>query len=145
VIPHSRINAVTTDAVLGAGYRVALDSQDSGWSLITKRMERCEVLCVQGHPEYEPSSLLREYRRDVRRYLDHERDALPCLPLHCAAGTDWELLQQLQRRMIAGERDPEMALSFPFDEAASRAGWPWRSTAVNLFTQWLAAAPKRSS
>ena len=40
-----------------------------------------EVVLVQGHPEYDPSSLLREYHRDARRYVHHERDDLPCLPL----------------------------------------------------------------
>jgi homoserine O-succinyltransferase len=115
-----------------------MGSREVGWSMVSKEIGRCNVVLVQGHPEYEPSSLLNEYRRDVRRYVHRERDAMPCLPLHCAGPKDWEGLQQLQQRLEDGERDPALVEEFPFDEAAARAPWPWRDVATTVYANWLA-------
>ena len=145
VLPHSRLNAVAPDTVLAAGYRVALASEEVGWSVITKTVGRARVVLVQGHPEYDPSSLVREYHRDVRRYAGHERDEPPCLPRACLGEPDWSRLQQLHRRVVGGERDPALVASFPFEEVGDRAPWPWRDVAVRLYTNLLATLPPRSA
>jgi homoserine O-succinyltransferase/O-acetyltransferase len=144
VLPHSRLNTVAVDAVIGAGYRVALRSDLVGWSVGTKDVGRSRVVVVQGHPEYDPSSLLREYHRDARRYLHLERDDLPCLPLDCVAPEDWDRLADLQCRIVGGERDPALIEGIPFDEMGERAPWPWRGVAIGLYTNWMAGVPDRS-
>jgi homoserine O-succinyltransferase/O-acetyltransferase len=144
VLPHSRLNTVPVDAVVGAGYRLALQSDAVGWSVATRDVGRSSVVLVQGHPEYDPSSLLREYHRDARRYLHHERDDLPCLPLDCAAPADGDRLSELQRRMAAGERAPALIESIPFDRMGERAPWPWRGVAIGLYANWMTGVPIRS-
>lgn len=144
VLPHSRLNTVDPDAVHAAGYATALDSETVGWTMVTKRVGRAGVVLVQGHPEYDPSSLLREYLRDVRRYLQHERDDLPCLPLRCVADEDWEALCDLHQRVIGGEREIALVESFPFGEVEERAPWSWRTVALRLASNLLAAIPTRS-
>ena len=145
VLPHSRLNTVALDAVLAAGYQVALQSDAVGWSVITKDVDRSRVVLVQSHPEYDPSSLLREYHRDVRRYVLNERDDVLYLPLHCVAPDDWEQLQLLHQRVVAGERDPALVEAFPFDELVARATWPWRAVAIGLYANWLTGVPMRSN
>ncbi len=145
VLPHSRINAVEPSEVIAAGYRVAMQSAAVGWSVVTREDGGSQVVLIQGHPEYDPSSLLREYHRDVRRYVLGERNELPRLPLHCVAGTDWEAIRLLHERVVGGERDPALVESFPFEEVGARAGWPWRTLAVTLYTNWLAGVRMRSN
>jgi homoserine O-succinyltransferase len=144
VLPHSRLNTVGLDEVVAAGYEVVLQSDAVGWSVVTKTTGNSQVVLVQGHPEYDPSSLLREYHRDARRYVLHERDDVPCLPLCCVAPEDWEQLRLLHERIV-DQRDPELVESFPFDEVGDRAGWPWRAAAIGLYTNWMAAVTKRSN
>ncbi len=144
-LPHSRLNTVPLDAVLGAGYQVLLQSEQVGWSVATKTVGRSDVVLVQSHPEYDPSSLVREYARDVRRYVNREQDQLPCLPTDCMIGTDWDRLRLLHKRVIGGERSPELVAAFPFDEVGERAPWPWRGTAQRLYANLLAAIPERSA
>jgi len=144
VLPHSRNNAVPVETVVAAGYAVALQSEEVGWSVVTKTLGRCEVVLVQAHPEYDPSSLVREYGRDVRRYAGHERDELPCLPRDCVAGRDWDGLRRLHERVVGGERDPELVAAFPFDEVGARAAWPWRGAALRLYANLLDTIPNRS-
>jgi homoserine O-succinyltransferase/O-acetyltransferase len=138
VLPHSRLNTVPLDVVRAAGYSVALSSELTDWAVASKSVDGAEVVVVQGHPEYGPPSLLLEYHRDVRRYVNDERDDLPVLPRHCVSEADWGDLQQLQNRLVQGERDPELLESFPFSEAAGRAHWSWRDTAVRMYTNWMA-------
>ena len=64
---------------------MALQSEEVGWSVITKTVGRSEVVLVQGHPEYDPSSLVREYAATRGATCGHERDDVPCLPLDCVA------------------------------------------------------------
>ena len=145
VLPHSRLNAVPKEAVVRAGYSVALQSEEVGWSVVTKTVGQSEVVLVQAHPEYDPSSLVREYARDVRRYAGHEHDQLPCLPLDCVTGPDWDRLRRLHERIVGGERDPALVAAFPFDEVCTRAPWPWRGAAQRLYANLFGTIPKRSA
>ena len=145
VLPHSRLNAVPKEAVVRAGYSVALQSEEVGWSVVTKTVGQSEVVLVQAHPEYDPSSLVREYARDVRRYAGHEQDQLPCLPLDCVTGPDWDRLRRLHERIVGGERDPALVAAFPFDEVYARAPWPWRGAAQRLYANLFGTISKRSA
>ena len=143
-VAHSRWNTVAVEQVQRTGYEVVMTSVTTGWSVITKTVGACSVVLVQGHPEYGPSGLLREYRRDLKRYLYGEREERPCLPAHCVAPEDWTVLQSLHQRVIDGERDPALLQAFPFDEAGARAEWPWRDMAIKLYANWLAGVRTRS-
>jgi homoserine O-succinyltransferase/O-acetyltransferase len=145
VLPHSRLNAVPKEAVVRAGYSVALQSEEVGWSVVTKTVGQSDVVLVQAHPEYDPASLVREYARDVRRYADHDRHELPCLPRDCVTGPDWDELRRLHDRIVDGERDPALVAAFPFDEVSTRAPWPWRGVAQRLYANLLGTIPKRSA
>jgi homoserine O-succinyltransferase len=142
LLPHSRNNTVAEEALEGAGYDVLVESEDVGWSVATRRTNNCDVVLVQGHPEYEPSSLLREYHRDAGRYVRFERDDLPVLPYHCVADEDWEQLVELHRAIIGGQREPELLEAYPFEEAGSRAARPWQPMAQRLYANWLASVEK---
>jgi homoserine O-succinyltransferase len=145
VLPHSRLNAVPVEAVVRAGYAVALQSEEAGWSVVTKTVGESEVVLVQAHPEYDPSSLVREYVRDVRRYAGRLRDELPGLPIDCATGPDWDALCRLHARVVGGERNADLMAAFPFDDICVRAPWPWRGAAQRLYANLLGTIPKRSA
>jgi homoserine O-succinyltransferase len=143
-LPHSRLSNVPPEALQRAGYRIAIQSDAVGWSVATRDVGEANVVLVQGHPEYEPSSLLREYHRDARRYVQCEVDALPCLPFHCVAAEDWEQLEQLHHAIIGGRRDPALIAAYPFDQIGARAPWSWSAAATRLYSNWLAGFTKRS-
>jgi homoserine O-succinyltransferase len=139
VLPHSRQNTSPRQAVEDAGYRVLVHSTAVGWGIAVRETDGRELVLVQGHPEYDPTSLLREYRRDAERYVNHERDDLPVLPLHCVAPDDWESLEDLHRALITDRRDSNLFESYPFDDVGARAPWPWRSMATQFYANWLAS------
>jgi homoserine O-succinyltransferase len=144
VLPHSRMNAVSMDDMRASGYDLPVYSDQVGWSVATRTVGTSRVVLMQAHPEYGPTSLIREYHRDARRFVRGQRDELPVLPWRCAKGDDWDALVDLQRRLADGDRDPSMVESFPFRDVEGRAPWTWRSPARRLYSNWLAAVPNPS-
>jgi homoserine O-succinyltransferase len=143
VMPHSRLNDVPLHALRAAGYEVLIASGTVGWSVATKQVGWSQLLLVQGHPEYDPSSLLREYHRDVQRYQSGAAIDPPVLPTCCVAPEDEAALHRFHRQLLSGAGTAAAPATFGFEEAAGRAGWPWRGTAIQLFANLLAAAATR--
>jgi homoserine O-succinyltransferase len=143
-LPHSRTSTVAEERLRGAGYRIAVRSDAVGWAVATRQVGMAQVVLVQGHPEYDPSSLLREYHRDVRRYAQRERDELPVLPLHCVGPEDWGELEHLHEVIIGGDRDPALVAAYPFDKVGARAPWAWHGAAQRLYANWVNSFSKRS-
>jgi homoserine O-succinyltransferase len=134
VLPVSRWNSVNTEALEVAGYDVIMQSDVTGWAAAQRTEDGRQLVLVQGHPEYDPSSLLREYRRDAGRYVRGERSEEPALPFHCVSPDDWEVLEAFHRQVVLDQRDLTAFEAFPFDDLAARAPWAWRSLASRFFT-----------
>jgi homoserine O-succinyltransferase len=137
LLPVSRWNSVADDALENAGYDIVIGSDVTGWSAASRSEDGRQTVLIQGHPEYDPSSLLREYRRDAGRYVRSERDEAPPLPYHCVSPDDWELLVRFHQDVVLNARDAQAFDGFPFDELGSRTPWPWRALATRLFTNWV--------
>jgi homoserine O-succinyltransferase len=137
VFPHSRLNDVPSDALRTKGYAVLVGSQDAGWTVATRPSYAGELVLIQGHPEYDASVLLREYRRDVGRYLTRERQELPTLPAHFVAPKDEAALNDFHLRVITEHSGPELLAVLPFDEMMYSAPWPWRPAAEQFYANWI--------
>lgn len=142
-LPHSRQNTASRDSLREAGYDILIESESVGWGVACREEEGRQLILVQGHPEYDPSSLLREYQRDAARFVHHERDELPILPFHCASLDDWGILEQTHHAIINGERDPALIDFYPFDDVGHRAPWPWREMALRFYANVLEEMKKQ--
>jgi homoserine O-succinyltransferase/O-acetyltransferase len=137
VMPHSRFNDIALNDVTRAGYAPVVYSDAVGWSVVSKEHRGSVLVLAQGHPEYEGATLLREYRRDVRRFLEGSRPDLPSLPVDCVAPSDAEALQRFQNRLVTGEYSNDCLSELPFDAVAARAPCGWAATSAGLFANWL--------
>src|SRR5437660_811121 len=110
------------------------------------RHEQSLMLFFQGHPEYEDTTLLKEYRRDVGRYLNGQQSHYPTLPHGYLSAEGRELLEAFEARALAG-RSPALLEDFPFAAAAATLRNTWRPAAVTLYRNWLdfIAAARASS
>jgi len=143
-IPHSRLNEVPEAALVDAGYRIVVGtgSSGAGWSLASREHRDGLFVLCQGHPEYGTLSLLREYRRDVRRCL-FGRGAVPYprLPDGYLGQEAVDKLTQFERRAHAADVDPrELWPTFPFDEVAATVENTWASASATLYVNWLQLA-----
>ena len=140
-IPHSRLNEVPESAMVDAGYRIVVGSgpSDAGWAVAArKRGSGLFVLC-QGHPEYGTLSLLREYRRDVRRCLfGRGTPPYPRIPDGYLSPEALATLRRFKRHVAVADTDPqELWASFPYDEVAATVQNTWAPTAAVLYRNWL--------
>ena len=147
-IPHSRLNDVPEAAVLEAGYRIVVGGgSGAGWSVAAREQRGGLFVLCQGHPEYTTLSLLREYRRDVRRSL-FGRGAVPYprLPDGYLGEEAVNKLTEFECRALATDMDPrELWPTFPFDAVAATVENTWASSSATLYSNLLqlarAAAP----
>jgi len=135
-MPHSRWNELAPAALRAAGYTLLSWSEETGADAFL-REERSLLLFFQGHPEYEDTTLLKEYRRDVGRYLAAQQPHYPTLPRGYLSADATLLLAQFQQQALA-RRDAALMERFPFAAIAAGLKNSWRASAVALYRNWLA-------
>jgi len=144
-MPHSRWNELPIEALRAAGYSVLSFSPETGADAFV-RHERSLMLFFQGHPEYEGTTLLKEYRRDVGRYLNGQQAHYPTMPHGYFSPEAVAALEGFREQAVA-RRAPELLGQFPFAAAAAALANSWRPAAVAIYRNWLdfiAAARTRS-
>jgi homoserine O-succinyltransferase len=117
--PHSRLNELAADALERAGLPVLSWSNEAGVDAFV-RPGPAPMLFLQGHPEYEADTLLREYARDLGRFERGERATRPDLPANYVAPA------AAARLAAGGDAQPANT---------------WRNSAVALYRGWLGLIP----
>jgi homoserine O-succinyltransferase/O-acetyltransferase len=143
-VPHSRLNDVPESALVDAGLRIVVGSgsSDVGWSIAAREQGGSLLVLCQGHPEYGTLSLLREYRRDIRRAL-FGRGAVPYprLPEGYLAQEAVERLTDFAAYAQRSSVDPpELWASFPYDDLAPTVENTWAASSALLYRNWLRVA-----
>jgi homoserine O-succinyltransferase/O-acetyltransferase len=134
-MPHSRWNDLAKADLERAGYGILTDSAEAGVNLFIKHAESL-FLFWQGHPEYDEHSLLKEYRRDVLRFLRGERSGYPAMPDGYFDAEAAGRFDDFRERALA-DRDTVDIGQFPADSAAKHLGSAWQLPAVQTYTNWL--------
>lgn len=134
-VPHSRQNGLSEEDLVEKGYRVLTRSSAVGVDAFVRRGVGLSVF-FQGHPEYDADSLLREYSRDVGRYLNGRRPHHPNLPV---GYFELEVEAALAELSFHTRRRPHPKF-MPFYAAILGKAAPtrtWRGTSVKLYRNWL--------
>src|SRR5262249_55506506 len=121
-MPQSRYNDIEETALTARGYRILSRSAEAGADIFA--VERKSLfLFIQGHPEYEADALLREYRRDIRRFLNNERETYPDLPANYFTPAVAAAFEDFAAR-AQQKRDISLLAEFPVvPSSALREGW----------------------
>ncbi len=138
--PHSRWNEVSADALTKCGYLVLTQSADGGVDTFVKKKTRSLFLHFQGHPEYGAETLLKEYRRDIRRFLKKERETYPAKPKHYFDAAGERLATEFCARVLAtplSNRSEELIESFPDAALAASLRRSWQPAASTIYRNWL--------
>ena len=134
-VPHSRHNGITRAQFVEAGLPLLIESTEAGVHLAVSE-DRFRRIYLQGHPEYDTLSLLKEYRREALRHFAGQCD-LPPYPEHYiwpeadAILSRW--LDEAQAAHTAGRPIPE----FPEAAIAPHIDNTWADTGRAIFDNWL--------
>jgi homoserine O-succinyltransferase len=135
-VPHSRLNGLSSDELVGHGYELLTRSKGAGVDAFVKKYPSL-FLFLQGHPEYEPDSLYREYRRDMARYLTGQRELCPDLPENYfgrKAAATFNAFAEAARAKAA----PDLLDRLPTIEGACLSRDGWQTSSARLFANWIA-------
>lgn len=138
--PHSRQFGLDEDRLVANGYRILARSVECGVDSFVKN--GLPFLFLQGHPEYAADTLMREYMRDMRRYVLGESMKIPAIPHDYFDGaTEAPLATQAR---LAEQNRGELSILVEIAKTA-QAGLqasPWQSAATRLFANWIASVPR---
>jgi homoserine O-succinyltransferase/O-acetyltransferase len=135
-IPHSRWNEVREDALSDCGYEILTQSAEAGVDLFVKKKKGSLFVHFQGHPEYSVRTLLKEYRRDIKRFLKRERETYPTMPQGYFDAAATESLADFRKVVEADPREELMA-KFPEAAVASALQGTWKLAAACVYRNWL--------
>ena len=133
-MPHSRFNEIPKKDLLSHGVRILITSPQAGVQMALDTDGH--RIYFQGHPEYETISLLKEYKREVLRYLAGEREDYPPLPNNTFNGSATGMAETFRERALA-ERDERLIGEFPAEALANEMRQPWQEISRQLFYNWL--------
>ena len=131
--PHSRWNEVQEDDLAVAGYTVLTKSAEAGVDTFVKRKTNSLFVHFQGHPEYGAQTLMKEYRRDIRRYFRGERNSYPNMP---HGYFDQEAARRLSEFRDLAEGHEEQ-IDPLFDLLAKGLRHTWQPAAIAVYRNWL--------
>lgn len=130
--PHSRYNDVSRAQLEAADMTVLTDSDEAGVLLATSP-DGLRFVYLQGHPEYDTTSLAKEYKREVWRFTEGQRSDYPPYPQHYFDVTASALLDEYRCEVLAG-RTPD---GFPDKQLEPQLDNTWIDTAKSIFNNWL--------
>lgn len=133
-LPHSRWNELPVGELRAAGYTLLSWAPETGADIFLKHAQSLLVF-VQGHPEYEPATLLKEYRRDVTRFLRGEQEHYPGQPAGYFSARAAAQLAAFEREART-QRTEETLARFPTIDPGDYRG-DWGGAAVQLYRNWL--------
>jgi len=139
-IPHSRWNELPASELRSAGYSLLSYGPQTGADMFVKETQSLLVF-LQGHPEYEPTTLLKEYRRDVGRYIRGQQPHYPTPPHDYFTAATIERLEAFEEQARARRTEETLAL-FPSLDADAYMGDRWGAGAVQIYRNWLALIAK---
>jgi homoserine O-succinyltransferase/O-acetyltransferase len=137
-VPHSRWNDLPEQALAACGYRILTRSAAAGVDMFAapERNGHSFFLFLQGHPEYEAGTLLREYRRDIGRFLRGEQERYPTMPQGYFNG-EASVIASAFREHAVGERRHDLIADFPMRALEGGLGVRWHRAAVGFYERWL--------
>ena len=141
-LPHSRFNDLPEEALKTSGYQIVSRLADGRVDMFAKPIKRVEregtslFVFMQGHPEYECGTLLREYHRDIGRYLNGERDTYPPMPSHYFDEPMVAKLEEFKRQVLM-RRDARLLAELPVTAPRDEPPHSWHEPAVKLYENWL--------
>jgi homoserine O-succinyltransferase len=95
------------------------------------------LVFFQGHPEYDTVSLLKEYQREVRRFIARERRDYPPFPENYLPAARPRHPGGTPRRILTALDRGQTAPQFPEARIALSLDNTWHDTAEGVMGNWM--------
>jgi homoserine O-succinyltransferase len=134
--PHSRYNEVSKEQLEQAGLKVLVDSENAGVHLAVSP-DQFRIIYFQGHPEYDAISLLKEYKREVLRYIDGVLDDVPPFPENYFSAEAGEIASGFLTAVQSAKESGDAIPQFPDARLQTCVDNTWGDTGKAIINNWL--------
>ena len=134
-VPHSRWNDISKAQLQQVGIHVLAESAEAGVHLAVSE-DLFRFVYFQGHPEYDRNSLLKEYKREVLRYLHGELETFPPYPENYFSPQILQMLENFRQQALV-ERDPSLVQYFPEEQVQALVDNTWSDTGKSVVNNWV--------
>lgn len=135
-MPHSRWNTLTRPSLERAGLQVLVESFSNDVAVATSP-DGLRMVFLQGHPEYDTNSLLKEYKRDISLWGQGVPAGLPPFPEHYLEADAKTILGEYVDAMINAKRLGTPLPHFPEQRIVETLHNSWADSARSLFANWI--------
>lgn len=135
-VPHSRFNDVSAAQFEQAGLRILVQSEEAGVHLAVSD-DLFRIVFFQGHPEYDTISLLKEYKREVGRYIRGEIKQYPPFPDNYFSLRSEAILHEYRDRVEASLGNTDRAPEFPEHLLVESLENTWHDSAEAVLNNWI--------
>lgn len=135
-VPHSRYNDVSREQFEAAGLKVLVESAQAGVHMAVSE-DGFRIVFMQGHPEYDTISLLKEYKREVALYVEGARDDFPPFPEHYLSPQCRAILEEHAERVLAARERGAPVPDLPEALLAPRLDNTWHDSGEAVVNNWV--------
>lgn len=135
-VPHSRFNQVDAEQFRAAGLKVLVHSEEADVHLAVSE-DGFRIVMFQGHPEYDAISLLKEYKRELGRYIEGELKDYPPFPENYFSLQSVALLEEYRDRVMQARAAGAPAPAFPEHHLVARLDNTWHDSAEAVINNWI--------
>jgi homoserine O-succinyltransferase len=135
-VPHSRYNEISAAQLEDAGLTVLAESADGGVHMAVSA-DQFRFIYFQGHPEYDINSLLKEFKREVLRFLAGELHETPPFPAHYFSNDAARAAQLFVEHAIQASSSGRPVPDFLEKEVGPELDNTWGDTAKAIINNWL--------
>jgi len=135
-VPHSRFNDISRTQFEAAGVRVLAESERAGVHLAVSE-DLFRLVFFQGHPEYDIISLLKEYKREVLRFVQGQREDYPPSPENYFSPQCQAILEEHRDRVVAAQARGDAPPAFPEAIVTPYLDNTWHDTAEAVINNWV--------
>jgi len=135
-VPHSRFNEMERGQFRAAGLRALVESAEAGVHLAVSE-DGFRIVFFQGHPEYDVISLMKEYKREVGRFIRGECADYPPFPENYFSPLDQAVLDEYRDRVVDARTRGVPAPEFPEALIVPTLDNTWHDSAEAIINNWI--------
>ena len=135
-VPHSRFNQVDRAQFEKASLEILVESEEAGVHMAVSE-DGFRIIFCQGHPEYDANSLMKEYKREIGRYLFEDLKTYPPKPKNYFNKLNCAILDEYQDRAVNARSKSLTAPEFPEHLLESTLDNTWHDSAEAVINNWI--------
>lgn len=135
-VPHSRYNDISRQQLENAGLTVLVESKAGGVHMAVSA-DQLRMIYFQGHPEYDINSLLKEYKREVLRYVRGDLAEPPPFPEFYFSAEAARLAEKMVSELSMDKATGAPRFAQLEAELEALLDNTWGDTAKAVINNWL--------